>query len=221
MASLNRKSLEKWVLTAGITLIIVSIAAVAFSVLYRLNIQIAGVEIPKSTISYKHNLLYDFLSLGSFTFYYPANESTSLNLRFSNDQGYMITKSVAFTYSIDDQTKVIFFSLPLYASTHHSIDRLAGQVLHANLSVSGSLINDIFFSLTTTTYTQSISFSFMLVNSGYSDGFAVVELWSDEHPVWTVKYFLNAGETSTNYQMVTLPGRETHTFKLIVAQQGR
>ena len=133
----------------------------------------------------------------------------------------MITKSVAFTYSIDDQTKVISFSLPPYASTHHSVDLLAGQVLHGNLSVLGSLINDIFFSLTTTTYTQSISFSFTLVNSGNSDGFAVVELWSDERPVWTGKYFLNAGETSTNYQTVTLPGRETHTYKLIVAQQGR
>ena len=213
--------MEKRVLTVFVALIIVGIAAVSYSVLYRLNIQIVGVEIPKPTINHTHYLLYDFLALGSFTFYYPANESTTLNLRFSNDQGYMMTKSVAFTYSIDDQAKVVSFSLPPYASTHYSIDLLAGQVLHGYLSVSDSLVNDIFFSLTTTTYTQSISYSFTLVNSGYSNGFAVVELRSDGHSVWTGKYYLNAGETSINNKTVTLPGRETHNFELVVAQLGR
>jgi hypothetical protein len=203
-----------------LALIIISTAAVSYSVLYRPNIQIAGVEIPKPTISHTHNLLYDFLALGSFTFYYPANESTTLNLHFSNDQGYMITKSVAFTYSIDDQAKVISFSLPPYAGTHYSIDLLAGQVLHGNLSVSGSLINDIFFSLTTTTYTQSISFSFTLVNSGYSNGFAVVEFRSDGMSVWSNRYYLEAGGSKVETGTVTIPDKEDHTFMLIVVEQG-
>jgi hypothetical protein len=127
---------------------------------------------------------------------------------------------VAFTYSIDDQTKVISFSLPLYTSTHHSIDLEAGQVLHGNLSVSGSLINDIFFSLTTTTYTQSISFSFTLVNSGYSDGFAVVELRSDGMSVWSNRYYLEAGGSEVETGTVTIPDKEDHAFLLIVVEQG-
>jgi hypothetical protein len=203
-----------------LALIIISTAAVSYSVLYRPNIQKVGVEIPKPTISHTHNLLYDFLALGSFTFYYPANESTTLNLHFSNDQGYMITKSVTFTYSIDDQAKVISFSLPPYAGTHYSIDLLAGQVLHGNLSVSGSLINDIFFSLTTTTCTQSISFSFTLVNSGYSNGFAVVEFRSDGMSVWSNRYYLEAGGSKVETGTVTIPDKEDHTFMLIVVEQG-
>ena len=211
---------KKWVLSVLLALIIIIAAVVSYSVLYRPNIQIAGMEIPKPTISHKHNLLYDFLSLGSFTFYYPANESTTLNLRFSNEQGYMITKSVAFTYSIDDQAKVISFSLPPFASTHHSIDLLAGQVLHGDLSVSGSLVNDIFFSLTTSTYTQSVSFSFTLVNSGYSNGFAVVEFRSDGRSVWSNRYYLEAGGSEVETGTVTIPGKEDHAFSLMVVEQG-
>jgi len=213
--------MNKWVLSVLLVLIIISTAAVTFPLLYRPNFQVTEASISKPTIRHTHNFLYDFLSLGSFTFYYPANESTSVNLRFSNDQGYMITKSMAFTYSIDDQTKVVSFSLPPFASTHHSIDLEAGQVLHGNLSVSGSLINDIFFSLTTTTYTQSISFSFKLVNSGYSNGFAVVELRSDGMSIWSNRYTLEAGGSEEETGTVTIPDKEDHMFLLVVVEQGR
>jgi hypothetical protein len=215
------QAMNKWVLSVLLALIIIIAAAVSYSVLHRPNIQIAGVVIPKPTISHKHYLLYDFLALGSFTFYYPANESTTLNLHFSNEQGYMVTKSVAFTYSIDDQAKVISFSLPPYASTRYSIDLLAGQVLHGNLSVSGGMINDIFFSLTTTTYTQSISYSFTLVNSGYSSGFAVVELRSDGVSVWSNNYYLEAGGSEVETGTATIPDKEDHGFSLMVVEQER
>ena len=133
----------------------------------------------------------------------------------------MVTKSVSFTYSIDDQARVISFSLPPFASTRYSVDLLAGQVLLGNLSVSGSLVNDIFFSLTTTTYTQSVSFSFTLVNSGYASGFAVVELRSDGMSAWSNRYYLEAGGSEVETGTVTIPDKEDHAFSLIVVEQGR
>lgn len=160
----------KWVITVCVALMIVSITAVSFSIFYRPNIQITRAEIPKPMISHgslARNLAYSLLCRGSYTFSYPANESTSVHLWFSNDEGFLVPKVVSFTYSIDgNQPKTDSFSLPPFATKYLQIYLLPGQVLHGNLSVSGSLINDIYFSFNAQTITQSINFSFTLVNTG-------------------------------------------------------
>ena len=218
--------MNKWVLSVLIVLIIICSGAVTYSVLLRLNapvpnIQVNDVNISKPTISQWSNLIFDGHVLNTLSFYYTANASVTCRLNFSNNGASLASKSVTLTYyTINDTAKVDTFYVAPFASDSRGFDLPPGQSLSGYFEISGTAVNDLWVAFTYINYTQSIDFSFNLVNAGSSDGFAVVELRSDGVSVWSNRYYLEAGGNEGVTGTVAIPDKFDHTFLLLMVEQG-
>jgi hypothetical protein len=94
-----------------------------------------------------------------------------------------------------------------------------GQTLSGSFQVSGGGGNDINFYIQGETCTESISFSFTLVNSGTANGYSTVNLQSDGNQAWSNRYFVQQGQQVTENGAATLSDCNSHTFTVVVTQQ--
>jgi hypothetical protein len=218
-------TMKKWVLSVLLVLIILIIATILYSVFYREplipNFQVADVSISKPMITSGSNLIFHGHILDSLSFSYAASEAVNCRLDFSNNGASLEPKSVTLEYyTVNDTAKVDTFNVAPFASNSRSFDLLSGQSLSGYFEISSAAVNDLWVAFTYTNYTQSVDFSFNLVNSGSADGFAVVELRSDGASVWSNRYTLVAGGNRVETGTVTIHDKGEHSFVLTVIEQG-
>ena len=216
-------TIKKWVLSVLVALIIIGTAAVSFSVLLRTNtptpsFQVVNVSISKPTIRDTNHLVFYGYVRDICSFYYTASESVTYVLVLNNPNSP--SKFVNLTRFTDDSEIIDTMNIPPLATQQRSYDLLKGQTFSGQLSILGGE-NDLHLYINYHNYTQSIDFSFNLVNTGSSDGFVVVELRSDGTSVWSNRYYLEARGNEGKTGTVTIPDKEDHAFSLIVVEQGR
>jgi hypothetical protein len=215
------------VLIVLIALAIIFTVMVSFTLFLRTNtlapnFQVTDVSISKPMITSGSNLIFHGHILDSLSFSYTASESVNCRLDFSNNGASLEPKSVTLEYyTVNDTAKVDTFNVAPFASNSRSFDLLTGQSFSGYFEISGAAVNDLWVAFTYTNYTQSVDFSFNLVNSGSADGFADVELLSDGVSNWSNRYTLVAGGNHMETGTVTIHDKEEHTFMIIIIEQGR
>src|SRR5712692_4557681 len=75
------------------------------------------------------------------------------------------------------------------------VAREAGRKNSAS-PISGGSGNDTDFYIAADTCTQTVNFSFTLVNSGSANGYATVQIQIDGQTNWTNRYFVARGSAS-------------------------
>lgn len=156
---------------------------------------------------------------GSFS--YTANLTGSYYLTFGNSFSVFSSKNVALTYNVAGKrydtgttviagaTQTIFVGLP------------SGGQVTGNFTVSGGSGNDVDFSIVGDTCTETVPFSFTIVNSGSVGGYGSVAYQSDGSSIWTNRYYVAAGQQLPVSGSGSLLDCNTHTFAAVITAQQR
>ncbi len=154
---------------------------------------------------------------GSFS--YTAVSDGTYVLAFDN--GFSdASKSVAVTYSVaGGQSNSMSFTV-LGRETHDvPTTLLAGQSIAGTFTVAGTSGNSIIFQIVANTCTESVSFSFSLVNTGNTNGFAIVGFQADGQTVWTSRYFVQNGQQVPASASASFSSCATHNYNILVLSQ--
>ena len=202
-------------------MIIISATAVLYLALHQPDesapsFQLIDVIISKPTIEDANHLVFYGTVKDACSLYYTASIPVTYHLTIHNPNSP--TKSANLTRFINDSEIIENLNIPPYATYQRSYDLLKGQTFSGLLSISGGE-NDLHLYINYHNYTQSVDFSFNLINSGSSDGYAVVEFRSDRTVVWSNRYYLEVGGNERDTRTITIPDKEDHTFQLVVVQE--
>ncbi|HEV2139142.1 MAG TPA: hypothetical protein VGR53_09900 [Nitrososphaerales archaeon] len=150
---------------------------------------------------------------------YTAASSGTYVLVFDNRYSDS-PESVAVTYSIGGgPSNSMSFTVLSGESRDVSTTLLAGQSITGSFSVAGTSGNSIAFQIMADTCTQSISFSFSLVNTGNANGFATVGFQADGQTVWSNKYFVQTGQQLPASASTSFSNCASHNYALVILSQ--
>jgi len=183
------------------------------------NIQVTAVDIstiknPNDSVVVNLGRVYD-----SGKFSYTAEQAGTYVLVFTNIYNILMpySKRVSVTYSVDGKSYTQSFEIREYFAIPLKLTK--GQSTSGSFTVRGGFNNDVDFYIEAHTGTQSLTFSFTLVNSGVANGFAVVVLQADGKEIWSNRYFVQAGQQVDVSGKAILPDLDEHDLKIEVAQQ--
>jgi hypothetical protein len=120
-----------------------------------------------------------------------------------------------------------YFLRPSIRLTDTSI---ADSIKHQNTQVGSDQIDSSVLSTTSRNVnsetpnsqcSQSIAFSFNLVNTGAGNGTAIVQLQADGKPIWSNNYFVQSGKTIYKSGEAAIDDCDNHSYELITASQER
>jgi len=156
---------------------------------------------------------------GSSSFSYTATLPGSYYLTFDNSFSVFSSKNVAVTYTVAG--KQYTTGVAVGAGQTQSIYTALGSggQVTGSYSVSGGSGNDVDFSIMGDTCTETVSFSFTIVNSGPVGGYASVAYQSDGSSIWTNRYYVPAGQQLPVSGSGSLSDCNNHTFAAIVTSQ--
>jgi hypothetical protein len=156
-------------------------------------------------------------SPGSFD--YTASVPGTYTLIWDNSFSVFTSKSVSVTYTVSGSSHSQSFTVQPGHSEQLSFDLVAGDRVYGNFAVSGGS-NDVNFYITAHTCTQTVSFSFTLVNPGNANGFATVRLTEDGRDTsWANRYYVPQGGQVQGSGTVSLPDCSSHTLRVVVSIQ--
>lgn len=131
-----------------------------------------------------------------------------------------VPKSVAVTFSIAGGPSNSQSFTVLGGDSHDiTTTLLAGQSITGTFTVAGTSGNNISFQIVANTCTQTISFSFSLVNSGNANGFASVGFQADGLTVWSNKYFVQSGQQVPASASASFSTCVSHSYNIVVLSQ--
>jgi len=154
---------------------------------------------------------------GSFS--YTANLTGSYYLTFGNSFSVFSSKNVGVTYTVAGKQYKTGVSVGAGATQTIFVGLPSGGQVTGNYSVSGGSGNDIDFSIVGNTCTETVPFSFTIVNSGSVGGYASLAYQSDGSSIWTNRYYVAAGQQLPVSGSGNLLDCNTHTFAAVVTAQ--
>ena len=156
-------------------------------------------------------------SPGSFD--YTTTLSGTYTLVWDNSFSVVTSKSVSVTYTVSGSTKSTSFTVQPGHAQDLSFSLGTGDRIYGSFAVSGGN-NDVNFYITAQTCSQTVSFSFTLVNPGNANGFATARLTEDGHDAsWSNRYYVPQGGQVSGSGTATFPDCSTHTLNIVVSLQ--
>ena len=212
-----------------IVLVIVAVALVAgagyagttvYQAAQQPNIQATAISIGQPVMDPRvTTVLNDGRVSNSGSFDYTSVLPGTYTLVFDNSFSTFSSKSVSVTYTAAGAPHSQSFVVAPGNAEDISNTLLANQALVGSFAVSGGSGNDVDFSITASTCTQTVNFSFTLVNPGQANGFAIVHLTVDGQSQWSNRYFVSQGQQVAGSGSLTLTDCKTHTFNVLVSAQ--
>jgi len=188
------------------------IAIILYSLTILPNISVSDITV--SSIPHEEFVtVLDYDRVSNYrSFYYDPEVTGTYNLVFSNDFSFISTKYVETKYS--DKGKFYTQSFQVPPGTHKIIPVYAssGQVISGDFSVSGGSGNDVDFYIGTVTCSQTVTFSFSLINTGPVDGRTEITLESDGQPIWSNNYFIEKNTQVRKDGRVTINDCYEHEY---------
>jgi len=152
-------------------------------------------------------------------FNYTTTQGGSYDLVFRNEFD-AFSLIVWYSVTLPSRNLSLFMEVPFNETRFIAVELDKGQMVSGSFSVSGGYrYDDIHFFIRGMTCTQSVAFSFTLVNRGFSDGSALITLWSKGQGLWSNRYFVRAGEQMYVNETVSLTDCDKHLFNLVVSDQ--
>lgn len=156
---------------------------------------------------------------GSGSFSYTANLTGSYYLTFGNAFSVFSSKNVAVTYTVAGKQYNTGVSVGAGATQTIFVGLAPGEQVTGSYTVSGGSGNDADFSIVGDTCTETIPFTFTIVNSGPVGGYATVAYQSDGTSIWTNKYYVPAGQQLPVTGSGNLLDCNNHAFTAAVTSQ--
>ncbi len=187
------------------------------------NIQATAINIPQPVANPQTStVLNDGRVSGSASFSYISKLPGSYSLVFDNSFSTFSSKAVALTWAdAAGASHTQAFTVSPGNAYTITTDMKTNQVISGSFSVSGGSGDDVNFYITAQTCTQSVTFTFTLVNSGSADGYATVQLRVDGQALWTNRYFVSQGQQLLQNGGITLSDCDSHSINLVVSSQTR
>ncbi len=212
-----------------IVLVIVAIALVAggsyagtriYQASQQPNIQATAVSIGQPVTDPRlTNVVNDGRVSNSGSFTYTTTLPGTYSLVFDNSFSTFSSKSVSVAYTVAGATHTQSFAVSPGTSKAISLNLSTDQTLSGTFTIAGGSGNDVDFSITASTCTETVSVSFTLVNPGQADGFATVHITADGQSQWSNRYLVPHGQQVPGNGSVTLTDCNTHTFNVVVSSQ--
>lgn len=201
---------------------LVALGSIGGTVIYRAaqqpNIQVTEVNVPQGTAHPRSSTVVDKGTVvNSGTFDYTTTLPGTYALIFDNSFSIFSSKSVSVTYTVAGTSDAKSFVVNPGNVERLSFDLSAGQRLSGSFAVSGGSGNDVVFSITARTCTQTVSFSFTLVNSGSANGYATVQFQVDGQTMWTNRYFVAEGQQLPKTGSVDLSDCNGHIYNVVIS----
>jgi hypothetical protein len=159
-------------------------------------------------------------NMGSFNYPSGVNMTGEYDLVFNNSIPDFESTFVNLTYTTHwpDYLWTSFTLLP-YETKTVPVHVNAGQQLGGDFWITGGSGNGLYFRILAHTCTENVSFTFSLINTGSSDGFADVVFTIDNASAWSNKYFVPQGSTLPINGSVIINDCDEHTFNIVVQRQ--
>lgn len=187
------------------------------------NIQATSVNIPEPIADHQTStVLNEGRVSNSASFSYVAELLGSYSLVFDNSFSTFSSKSIALSWTDPaGAPHTQTFSVPPGNAYTITVEMKVNEIVTGSFAVSGGSGNDVNFYIKAQTCTQSITFSFILVNSGNANGYATVQLLVDGQAKWTNRYFVLQGQQVPANGSIALPDCSSHSLNVIVSSQER
>jgi hypothetical protein len=183
------------------------------------NIQATSVNIPQATSNPQSSTVVNGgMVANSGTFDYTTTLPGKYVLVFDNSFSVFSSKSVSVSYTAAGTSGTKSFVVSAGNSETISFTLTTGQRLYGSFTVSGGSGNDVDFYVTAQTCTQTVNFSFTLVNSGSANGYATVRFQSDGTSIWSNRYYVAQGQQLPESGNVVLPDCSGHAYNIVVSQ---
>jgi len=184
------------------------------------NIQATAVNIGTPSMNPSSSTPVDdgrVTSPGSFD--YTASLPGTYALVWDNSFSVFTSKSVSVTYTVSGSTHSQSFTVQPSHSSELSFNLGTGDRIFGNFAVSGGS-NDVNFYINAQTCSETVSFSFTLVNPGNSNGFATVQLLEGgKDTTWSNRYYVPQGGQVQGSGTVTLPDCASHILSVNISTQ--
>jgi len=183
------------------------------------NIQATSINIPQAITNPQYSIpVNDHIVANSGTFDYTTTLPGTYVLTFDNSFSTFSSKSVSVSYTAAGISATKSFVVSGGNTEELSFTLSNGDRLYGSFSVSGGSGNDIAFYITAQTCTQTVSFSFYLVNSGSANGYATVHFQSDGTSIWSNRYYVGQGQQLPENGSVVLSDCSAHTYNILISQ---
>ena len=183
------------------------------------NIQVTNINIPQATAIPRTSTVVDGgRVVNSGTFDYTTTLPGTYTLVFDNSFSVFSSKSVAVSFTVAGASDSNSFVVQPGNVANLDFTLTAGNRLTGTFSVSGGSGDDIDFYVTARTCTQTVNFSFVLVNSGSANGYATVQFQVDGQAFWTNRYFVAQGQQLPENGSVVLSDCNGHAYNIVVSK---
>jgi hypothetical protein len=211
-----------WTVAAVAVVVMVAVGGVAAnSLLQQPNIEVSNVNIGKaSTDPQSSTPVSERRVNDSASFSFAASATGTYVMNFDNTFDDCMDKSIALSYSINGQSTSQTFGVQAsYFPSTVSASLNKGDALSGQFTVVGGTNNDVNFSITGSTCTANVPFSFVLVNRGLTGAYATVEIQADGQTSWSNSYYVSGGQQSPESASLALPTCGTPQFTVVVVLQ--
>lgn len=155
------------------------------------------------------------IEIGSYSFDYTANESGVYEMYFVNPWENQDPVSISLRYSAPQRDmKAQSLSIPYLSQMHFREIMEAGESISGNFNVTGHPNQGILFTLLLPKCSQSVSFTFVLANTGQVDASTSARLEADGRTVWSDGYSVEAEKISAGRGTATINDCNEHTYIL-------
>lgn len=183
------------------------------------NIQVTNINITQPNQSPQSNVVFGGGRVANGeTFNYVATLVGNYVMTFDNSFSTFSSKSVTLSFGTGGPLNQQSIQVGAGDVQTVQVALSVGQDLNGSFQVSGGSGNDINFEIVGNTCTESVSFSFVLVNSGSANGYSVVSFQSDGNSIWSNRYFVQQGQQTSESGSATLNDCNSHTFNVVVSQ---
>ncbi len=181
------------------------------------NIQVTAVSIPQATGDPQTAYPVDGIVSSSDSFDYTPSQPGTYTLVFDNSFSTFSSKSISLSYTAGGSSDTKSFVVDAGEIERLSFTLEANQRLSGSFTISGGSGNDVNFYMKAETCTQTVNFSFTLVNSGSANGYATIQFQVDGQSYWTNKYFVVQGQQLPQSGSIVLSDCNGHDYRVVVS----
>jgi len=212
--------LRNLVVVVVLFVIIVAVVYYAYDASQQPNIQVTNLQLGSSITFPQTTTVQNEARIStSGSFSYTAATNGAANLVFDNGFSFVSAKQVSVSYTAAGSSSSKSFSVPAGQAYTLQIPLNDGQSVSGTFTVAGGSGNDIGFSIDQYTCSQTLPFSFVLVNSGSANGYGTVILTTDNGiQAFSNKYFVQQGQQEPISESASIPDCSAHTLTPSVSQ---
>jgi len=155
------------------------------------------------------------IPIGSYSFDYTAKDSGVYEMYFVNSWENPDPVFVSLKYYAPQRKMhAEALSIPYKSVMQFTEIMEANESIKGNFNVTGHPNQGILFYLILPKCSQSVSFSFVLANTGQDSRSTSVELTADGVPVWSSSYLVESGKTAPASGTATIDGCTERSYNL-------